>query len=794
MPSCSDQALINYHFIKANKNQIGLLDKYGLIYCDSKFFIPPPPPSAPTDIILCHFVTPLGDTEGKKQRMISHVNHILDHYTNMHASTKTPDIELQTYTWGSGIIRFEKDKLVTTWGTGTYNWLDKNTVITSWLGFDHVLRMNDDYTEFYSIRKGDLMVLRSIVKEKAKKNLIYMCAFGTEDYYKMLELTLISMKLYAKSEGTDILIFTSKEFVQKITALSQSLDLPIITLVVEGIQSSHEAASYRLKIFEYEMIDLYYKILYIDIDLIIQGNIFEWFDLCSEDILYAVKDRPINFSDGLGSTLFDFSKIDQNTPGINTGTLLFRNSPRIRKLFQDVMNHIQEFKTSDKELPSCYEQPFVNFHAINSGFYNIDILSKHIFLTHNGWKGHEIPISPLANPSIYMNHFVGTPIQITKLRQQQYHMTHLLELYKSQNNSELPIVRNQYTWGDGRIVFEVKGVLITTWSRTGTYEVVNSRVVKASWSGFEHILIFNKTYTQFTSIRISDINVGVGHTVDTSLSDLIPIPSQPTHTVLTGSKNLLYFCIFHNRGYLELLEILLQSLIQLSNISEIDILVFTNVEFISFIKELSLKINKPISIHTCNFTTQHEAGCARLSIFDYYKINHYSKILYMDCDIVVQGDLSKLFTLELEDKVYAKQEYTVGGEGHGGWFFDFNTIDETTPAINSGILLFPNTGKIRAVFKDIKVHIQSARTSKALLPLCMDQSFIVYHLYKNDLYDNQLISTYIYLAEFTQPPSEVNTLLLCHFVWPIGNTEHKKNRMLDYVASVKRLNELRMLV
>jgi hypothetical protein len=158
----------------------------------------------------------------------------------------------------------------------------------------------------------------------------------------------------------------------------------------------------------------------------------------------------------------------------------------------------------------------------------------------------------------------------------------------------------------------------------------------------------------------------------------------------------------------------------------------------------------------------------------------------MDCDIVVQGDLSKLFALELEEKVYAKKEYAIGGEGHGGWFFDFNIFDEKMDAINSGVLLFPNSKKISRVFDTIRAHIANLRKTETLLPLCMDQSFIIYHLFINNVCDNQMLNDYIYLAEFTQPPVLTdNGLLLSHFVWPIGNTAHKKERMLQHVA---RLN------
>jgi len=162
----------------------------------------------------------------------------------------------------------------------------------------------------------------------------------------------------------------------------------------------------------------------------------------------------------------------------------------------------------------------------------------------------------------------------------------------------------------------------------------------------------------------------------------------------------------------------------------------------------------------------------------------------MDTDILVQGDISKLFSLPIEDKLYAKKEYDFNGEGHGAWFFDFTKFDKLTPALNSGILLFQNTALIRTIFSEINTHIANLKKTESLIPLCMDQSFIVYHFFKNNACDVDLISKYIYLAQDTQPPvlTDSSELLLSHFVWPIGNTDHKKQRMLEHLSNIDRVS------
>ena len=624
----------------------------------------------------------------------------------------------------------------------------------------------------------------------SKRNLVYFTVFNNTGYADLLEILMTTMKFYSNLENIDFLVFTSPSLKGRINEISTKLDIKI-QIQIFNFTAWHDALCARIRIFDYPDTDKYDKILYLDTDIVVQNDISVLFAQDIEDKVYAIKEGTIEH-EYHGGNFFDFTTIDKDITGMNSGILLFKPTKDILQTFRNAHEHMCNIWIQNKQMPTCSDQALINYHFIKANKHQTGFLEKY-GLIYCDSKYFIPPPPPSAPTDIILCHFV-TPLGDAEGKKQRMikHVAHILNHYKNIHGSSkflnsdiLPLVmRKQYTWEGGRVFFEKKGILITTWSRTGTYEILNSHVVKASWSGFEHALIFNKTYTRFISIRISDCMIS-RHEIDTSLCDLIPIPSALKNHIVTGSKNLLYFCIFHNKGYFELLELLLSTLLLQSNLSSIDLLVLTSANYVSLIQTMSTKLNLTIDIHLCNFTTQHEAGCARLSIFEYSKISQYSKILYMDCDIIVQGDLSKLFALPIEDKVYAKQEYAVGGEGHGGWFFDFNTIDETTPAINSGILLFPNSAKICAVFKDIQVHIQSARASKALLPLCMDQSFIVYHLYKNDLYNNQLISPYIYLAEFTQPPViNKDELMLAHFVWPIGNTAHKKDRMMQHIKQI----------
>jgi hypothetical protein len=93
--------------------------------------------------------------------MAKHVTHLLNHYTVLKGGLgQGPD--LGAYLWDDrGKIRFGAEGVLeTTWGLGTYKWLDAFTVEASWRGISHVLRMNSDYTKFLALRLGDILCIR----------------------------------------------------------------------------------------------------------------------------------------------------------------------------------------------------------------------------------------------------------------------------------------------------------------------------------------------------------------------------------------------------------------------------------------------------------------------------------------------------------------------------------------------------------------------------------------------------------------------------------------------------------
>jgi tetratricopeptide (TPR) repeat protein len=249
-------------------------------------------------------------------------------------------------------------------------------------------------------------------------------------------------------------------------------------------------------------------------------------------------------------------------------------------------------------------------------------------------------------------------------------------------------------------------------------------------------------------------------------------------------KNLVYLGIFFNKDYIELLRIFLITVKLYSNIDSIDFLVITSSDFVPTINTLSSTIGIPLKTMTLDVSRLAGGAFARLYIFEYENIMAYDKILYLDTDIIIQGDLMNIFNETIDDKIYGLKEGTIEHEIHGGWWFDFSTIDKDTIGINSGILLFKPSEQMRKIFTETHNHVDSLKDKD--MPQCADQPFVNYHFIKANKYDIQVIDKHclIYCIEPPPPPSEPTSVVVCHFVWPIGNAKHKMGRMLPHVSHI----------
>ena len=257
----------------------------------------------------------------------------------------------------------------------------------------------------------------------------------------------------------------------------------------------------------------------------------------------------------------------------------------------------------------------------------------------------------------------------------------------------------------------------------------------------------------------------------------------PRNPELKKSRNLVYCCVFYNKDYFRLLDLLLKSLKMYSSEGDFDFLVITQKQFEPLVKEIGRTLDLDLKTFCLEFSTIFQAACARVFIFDYPEIQAYEKLLYIDTDILIKAPLDPVFQIldGAKDVLYGIESGTIESLNFGAQFFNFSQIDKSLTGINSGTLLFLNSIQMKSLFQRIRAHLEFFTQSGQKPPYCMDQPFINFHAIKDNLYDNQILNPHVSLFENNDTVDNYTTSSICHFSFPIGNFGHKYNRMCEFL-------------
>ena len=205
-------------------------------------------------------------------------------------------------------------------------------------------------------------------------------------------------------------------------------------------------------------------------------------------------------------------------------------------------------------------------------------------------------------------------------------------------------------------------------------------------------------------------------------------------------KSCIFICIFNNQNYIYMFFLLLESIYLYGKCdTNTDILVYTSTSFMNIIKQSPLFTSKLKFEINDNYNNINKACKARLDLFNLPSILNYNKILYLDTDILITGNINKVFEIIKQDKLYVLEEGTIDSD-HDYWGKSLfgNEIQKYTDktAFTSGILLFNNCEKIKNLFKIINDDINERKHA------FHDQPHIVYNAFKYNLYDNKILKQF----------------------------------------------------
>lgn len=274
----------------------------------------------------------------------------------------------------------------------------------------HLMRVNTN-SSFANDEEGKTQVLDMLdqkadcVEEghkiKTGKNLIYYTLFDTgSDYVEMLSN---SIKSLGCNESFDVLVFTDEATKSKIQKFL--LGYPVMYKVIDTPIDGIEASKVKTKIYDFENINDYENILFLDADTVCIGNVMDIFSQSMEyNKLYTAYNSNLTIQFHTKSLYHGFlvateADVEQlrinNQMPFNAGQFLFKNSSGMKQHFDNVNWFMQNWPGE-----YFFEQAFMNHYFCMNNLTDVNVLNKFVKL---------IPASNMMPPENdqMILHFIG---------------------------------------------------------------------------------------------------------------------------------------------------------------------------------------------------------------------------------------------------------------------------------------------------------------------------------------------------------------------------------------------------
>jgi len=280
------------------------------------------------------------------------------------------------------------------------------------------------------------------------KNCIFTGIFKNKEYIDMFYLFLESIHISGNlNNNTDILVYTSTEFMNIIKE-NHLYSEKIKFEINDTCNTVDKACKARLDLFDLKSISNYNKILYLDIDIIIKNDINILFDICKDEILYALEEgnlqhesvvpgHPDQYFDQHGRHFFTDQEVNnmKDPTAFTSGIMLFKNCDQIKTLFNNIKKHIASSPAGFTF--STWDQPYIVYNAFKYKLFNNKFLKPFCSNGPDAGHGNKIIHHFCGNPKIdRMNSFLNT-IKIQK----RYPVPPVYSYYKPAGGAELTYER-----------------------------------------------------------------------------------------------------------------------------------------------------------------------------------------------------------------------------------------------------------------------------------------------------------------------------------------------------------------
>jgi len=212
-------------------------------------------------------------------------------------------------------------------------------------------------------------------------NLLYFHIYTKKEFIKLFELLMQTAFINSNFDGIDIAVFTLSAYKKELEDKLNGLKLPIKFITIqEKAFSNFEACYSRYKIFNYYYITNYNKILFLDLNNIINKDLRILFDIDIDiDKLYVLEEGTISeekygknlFIDILDEKNSDYNEVSKKT-AFNIDIMLFSNSKENQKLFTQILDQINESEIKEDTLA------YVVYNCIINEQYDNQLLKNYV--------------------------------------------------------------------------------------------------------------------------------------------------------------------------------------------------------------------------------------------------------------------------------------------------------------------------------------------------------------------------------------------------------------------------------
>jgi hypothetical protein len=263
------------------------------------------------------------------------------------------------------VIFFPFVRKTKNWGTKVIMW--KNGEFSKFNGGYEYIRNIDKSPDMEKIdqwiKKGKL--IKPSKKLVGTKNLIYFTLFGNKDYVKLLRM-LIGTFAKHNYKNFDLLFITdssTKEEIEKIEELKHhNLFFHLSDTIVNPVDASMQ----KIKIYDWKHISQYKNILFLDVDILVIGNVGTIFNSkkAKPNLFYsATHNKDMSMHDLVYHNLVDYTKdqkdnlVKKSITAFNAGQFFFKNTSSMKAHFENVDDFVDKWNGR-----YFFEQSFLNYY------------------------------------------------------------------------------------------------------------------------------------------------------------------------------------------------------------------------------------------------------------------------------------------------------------------------------------------------------------------------------------------------------------------------------------------------